>query len=170
MQNIRRKTQDSKSKISRLLSLFMLVLTTLACQSDGFYKAIEDIKDGVWFEKNELSFVVDIKDKTERFDLYYYVRNATQYPYSNLYISRKLIGPEKEQSPIIRNNIILFDANTGEPLGDGLGDIWDHKILIAKGIGFDKIGKHTFRLRQEMRQDSLPSILSIGISLEKVKK
>jgi gliding motility-associated lipoprotein GldH len=81
-----------------------------------------------------------------------------------------VIGPEKEQSAIIRNNITLFDANTGEPLGDGLGDIWDHKVLIAKGISFDKIGKYTFKLRQEMRQDSLPSILSVGISLEKVKK
>jgi gliding motility-associated lipoprotein GldH len=151
-------------------SFFFLLLLTLACQSDGFYKAIEDIKDGVWFEKNEVAFVVDIKDKTDRFDLYYYVRNATQYPYSNLYISRKVIGPDKEQSAIIRNNITLFDANTGEPLGDGLGDIWDHKVLIAKGIGFDKIGRYTFKLRQEMRQDSLPSILSVGISLEKVNK
>ena len=71
---------------------------------------------------------------------------------------------------MVRNSINLFDATTGEPFGNGLGDLWDHKILIANDIQFDKVGKYTIKLRQYMRQDPLPYLMSVGISLEKTKK
>ena len=154
--------------MKKIISIVLIVLA--GCQSDGFYKAIEDIKDGNWYEKNEPTFIFEIKDKTEHFNLYYYIRNATQYQYSNIYISRYMTGPEKENYPMVRNSVNLFDATTGEPFGDGLGDLWDHKVLIAKDIQFNKVGKYTIKLRQYMRQDPLPYLMSVGISLEKIKK
>lgn len=61
---------------------------------------------------------------------------------------------------------ILADAD-GRPLGNGLGDIWDNKILFKHNVRFQKPGVYEFILNQAMRMDSLPMIIDAGISIEK---
>jgi gliding motility-associated lipoprotein GldH len=148
---------------------FVLMLSTFGCSPEGFYKAIEDTKGGTWAEKDLLSFPFEIKDTNQRFDLYFYVRNASQYPFSNLYVKQELTLPDGTKSTDVRYNLQLFDETTGKPFGSGLGDLWDHKILIAKDIQFKQIGKHIIKLKQEMRQDPLPYLLAMGVILEPKK-
>jgi gliding motility-associated lipoprotein GldH len=59
-----------------------------------------------------------------------------------------------------------MDEKTGKPMGDGLGDLFDHKIIALKNYRFPRAGKYTFKVRQYMRQDPLPAILSMGVSVE----
>jgi gliding motility-associated lipoprotein GldH len=61
----------------------------------------------------------------------------------------------------------LFDPITGAPLGDGLGDIFDHRILAVSNQRFPENGLYRFKIQQFMRQDSLPLILSVGLRVEK---
>jgi len=61
---------------------------------------------------------------------------------------------------------ILADAN-GKWLGNGLGDIWDNKILFKQNVKFPKRGLYQFTLNQAMRLDSLPMIMDAGLSIEK---
>ena len=61
-----------------------------------------------------------------------------------------------------------MDEKTGKPMGDGLGDLFDHKIIALKNYRFPRAGKYTFKVRQYMRQDPLPAILSMGVSVETV--
>ena len=61
-----------------------------------------------------------------------------------------------------------MDEKTGKPMGDGLGDLFDHKIIALKNYRFSRAGKYTFKVRQYMRQDPLPAILSMGVSVETV--
>jgi len=61
---------------------------------------------------------------------------------------------------------ILADPN-GKWLGEGLGDIWDNKILFKQNVKFRKSGLYEFSLTQAMRVDSLPMIMDAGISIEK---
>jgi gliding motility-associated lipoprotein GldH len=143
---------------------------TFGCKTDGFYKGIEDLKDGVWPEKYEAKFQFDITDTLKTYDLYYHIRNTPSYPYYNLYISRELQYPDGSKEVAIKNELILFDEKTGLPLGNGLGDLWDHKIKIANKVRFKKLGKHTVTLKQFMRQDPLPFVLSVGLSLEPIAK
>ena len=62
---------------------------------------------------------------------------------------------------------MLFDQKTGKPLGDGLGDIYDHKVISSRSFMFPTKGKYTIKLKQYMRQDPLPYIMSMGVSVEK---
>ena len=64
-------------------------------------------------------------------------------------------------------NMDLFDPVSGKPLGEGLGDIFDHRILALSNQQFPGKGLYRFKVQQFMRQDSLPLILSVGLRVEK---
>jgi gliding motility-associated lipoprotein GldH len=68
------------------------------------------------------------------------------------------------------DEIVLFDPVTGKPMGEGLGDIYDHKVLAFKDFKFPKKGKYKIQIRQYMRQNPLVDIVSAGVSVEKVLK
>jgi gliding motility-associated lipoprotein GldH len=147
-----------------------LIIGTLAlasCDSNVLYKDHEDIEEGEWFIKNEPTFSFEITDTTQTYNVYYLVRNAAGYPYYNLYVKRFLLNPENKIVNEALNELILMDEKTGKPLGDGLGDLFDHKIIALKNHRFPKAGKYTFKVRQYMRQDPLLGILSVGVSVEK---
>lgn len=152
-------------------SILALGLLTIlwSCDDSVVYKAHEDIKDGLWYIKNKPEFKVNIEDTVSRYNVFYVFRNALQYPYYNLYLTRQVNGPD---GALISNTLEeLFVSNeiTGKPYGKGLGDLFDHKVPIAKDYSFPKSGVYTFKLSQSMRQNPLPHILSVGISVEKVK-
>jgi gliding motility-associated lipoprotein GldH len=68
------------------------------------------------------------------------------------------------------DELTLFNANTGKPLGSGLGDIFDHKFKIKSlsNYRFPKAGEYTFSVEQNMRQDPLLGVISVGVSIEPV--
>lgn len=137
-----------------------------SCHSDGVFKDHEDIEDGMWYIKNEPLFTFEIKDASQPYTLYYLVRNGIAYPYYNLYLKRYLLDDKNKVISEALNELILMDEKTGKPLGDGAGDLFDHKIVALKNYKFPKAGKYTFKIRQYMRQDPLPMILSVGVSVE----
>jgi gliding motility-associated lipoprotein GldH len=51
-------------------------------------------------------------------------------------------------------------------LGDGLGDIWDNRILLKDQVKFPQAGEYRFELYQAMRINPLPGIMDAGIRIE----
>ena len=148
---------------------FLLMATLLGCDPNVLYKDHEDIADGKWFVKNEPTFTFEIADTAQVYNVYYLVRNNISYPYYNLYVKRFLTDSTNKNGNEALNELILMDEKTGKPLGDGLGDLFDHKIIALKNYHFPRKGKYTFKVRQYMRQDPLVDILSMGISVEKIE-
>jgi gliding motility-associated lipoprotein GldH len=153
--------------MKKIVTLIFIAFAFFSCETNAIYKSIEDLKDSSWFIKQEPTFVVDVEDETIPYNIYILVRNASQYGFNNLYITRYIYGPDKKPLSVRLEEMILFDTKTGKPLGDGLGDIFDHKFLSTRNFKFPKKGKYTFKLKQYMRQDPLPYIMSVGISVEK---
>ncbi|RYU95821.1 gliding motility lipoprotein GldH [Emticicia agri] len=153
--------------MKKLISGIFLCFTVLACDSNAIYKSFIDFKDTNWYVKDVPAFTFEVKDETIPYDIYLLVRNASQYPYNNLYVTRYIYGPDNKLINKELKQIILFEPKTGKPLGKGLGDIWDSKVLSSRGYKFPKKGKYTIKLQQYMRQDPLPFIMSIGLSVEK---
>jgi gliding motility-associated lipoprotein GldH len=156
--------------LSHLVIFASLCLTAFSCNTDPntVYKQHEDIEDGKWFLKNEPTFTFEIADTTQRYNVHYLVRNSLAYPYYNLYIKRFLLDDKQKTIDEALNELILMDEKTGKPLGDGMGDLFDHKIVALKNYKFSRKGKYSIKIRQYMRQDPLPEVLSMGISVEKV--
>jgi len=145
----------------------LLCFLVISCESNAIYKSFEDLKDTNWYIKTVPSFTFEVKDETIPYDIYLLIRNASQYPYNNLYITRYIYGPDNKVISTRLEEVILFNPKTGRPAGKGLGDIFDNKFISSRGYKFPKKGKYTIKLKQYMRQDPLPYIMSVGISIEK---
>lgn len=154
----------------RLFALVCFCISISGCDKNVVYKAHEDIDDGLWYIKNKPAFKVEISDTLETYNLYYLVRNSLQYPYYNLYLTRKITDPQGKAVSSTLEEVFLSNQTTGKPFGKGLGDLFDHKIPFLKNHRFPKAGTYTFTLSQSMRQNPLPFIISVGISVEKVEK
>ncbi len=133
------------------------------------YSAYEDIPDGMWYIDNTPTFKVEISDTTQKYNVYYLVRNSLQYPYYNLYISKKIKDPTGLEISNRMDELFMTNEITGKPYGKGLGDLFDHKIMILGNHTFEKQGIYEFKFTQFMRQNPLPFVLSMGISVEKAE-
>lgn len=145
----------------------LCVISLWACSSETVFKDNADLPDGKWYIKNVPSFTFEIEDASLTYNLYYNVRNNISYPYYNLYLSRYLYNSQGKVINSKLDELILADASTGKPFGSGLGDICDHKVLAISKYKFPAKGKYTFKIAQYMRQNPLPDVLSVGVSIER---
>jgi gliding motility-associated lipoprotein GldH len=157
-------------KTAVCLSLLFVALALSYCTPRNDFKAINDLKNNAWPIDSTQSFTFTIADAGKSYDFYYLIRNATTYPFYNLYIKRSLTDSTTKVMSKSMEELILFDANTGKPLGSGLGDIFDHKFKIESlsNYHFPRAGEYTFSVVQNMRQDPLLGVMSIGVSIEPV--
>ena len=130
------------------------------------YEENIDIEDKTWLANDTLSFSFKVEEKANMYDVYYNVRNTITYPYQNLYVNYTL---QNTAGDTIRKDLInmtLFDPKTGKPFGNGLGDIFSHQFRVMSQYQFPDTGVYHFKLNQFMRRDSLPEILSVGVSIK----
>jgi gliding motility-associated lipoprotein GldH len=154
-------------QLFRIGILFLSIIFLSSCDTKTIYKAHEDIKDGLWYIADTPSFKVEVRDTMQQFHLYYLIRNSIDYPYYNLYLTHRLYDPDGNFISGNLEEIYLSDETTGKPFGNGLGDLFDHKIRFRKNFTFPKPGIYTISVSQTMRQNPLPSIISVGLSVEK---
>jgi len=152
-----------------LLLALAAALTLSACDPNRVYEENTDLTSPsgdpyVWDVQQRPSFTFAIADTTARYDVYFNVRNAAGYGFYNLYLKHTLTGPEGRVvgRPLLHQMIIL-DPKTGEPLGAGAGDIFDHQFLALRKVHFARPGNYKVTLEQYMRQNQLPGIMSVGV-------
>ncbi|KAA9338509.1 gliding motility lipoprotein GldH [Hymenobacter busanensis] len=151
--------------------LWLLVLPLLvACDPNRVYETNIDLPDYAWSVQNKPSFSFDIQDTTQLYDVYFNVRNASAYGYYNLYVKHTLTGPDGQVVSRLLHHMVLMDPKTGEPLGDGTGDIFDHQFLALPKQRFARPGTYTVVLEQYMRQDVLPGIMAMGVRVVKANE
>jgi gliding motility-associated lipoprotein GldH len=110
---------------------------------------------------------VDITDTINPCNVYINVRNASDYPFSNLFLFLETRYPNGAFSKDTLE-CVLADGS-GKWLGSGSGDIWDNQILFKKNVVFKQKGKYYFNLEQAMRLQNLPQILDIGLRVERAQ-
>ena len=151
------------------LLLFYSAFFLASCHPDTVFDDYHDLKDNAWFIKDEQAFTFTIQDNAQKYSLFYNIRHALQYPYYNLYVTYQLKDKSGKVLSTRLQELVLYDAKTGKPLGNGLGDIFDHQIVCLSGLAFPEKGEYTFSIKQYMRQDPLPGVMSVGIKVEKEK-
>ncbi|MFO7788932.1 MAG: gliding motility lipoprotein GldH [Bacteroidales bacterium] len=150
-----------------LISLVLVFVLAQACDTNTVYKQYEEIPNKVWETNYQPEFDVDIEDTDQIYNINIHIRNASMYPYYNIWLFMHSTTPTGETS-IDTVECKLADES-GEWLGDGMGDIWDNKIPWKLNHSFPQKGKYTFRMEQGMRDKKLPGIMDVGISVEKVE-
>lgn len=146
--------------------VFLSAIVLISCDSSRVYEDYHDMEESFWHLDSTQRFQFQIEDTTRRYNLDATFRNASSYPFYNLYfqytISDSLGNTLEEQL----KEVHLFDSKTGKPYGNGLGDLFDHSFRLEEQYQFAAPGKYTISLVQYMRRDTLPFILSVGARVE----
>lgn len=147
------------------LPLGLLFIVLAACNKGAMYQKYIAIPDKVWDTKNPVTFKVNVPDTINYYNIFVNIRNGDSYIYSNLYLFIDIASPMHitERDTM---ECILADPNTGKWLGQGLGDIWDNKILFKRNVRFPRVGEYDFTYTQAMRTDKLPMIIDAGLVVE----
>lgn len=156
------------TRLSPFLVCCSIIL--LSCDTNTILKDNYDIPDAEWFVKDSPSFSFEITDTNVTYNVFYNVRNTRNYLYHNLYLTHYLTDNKGKVIHQHLDEIILFDPTTGKSSGEGLGDIYDHKVLAFKDFKFPSKGKYKIKISQYMRQNPLLDIISAGFTIEKKDK
>lgn len=149
----------------------MLTILLSSCGDDArVYEQYNDFESRYWLVQDKPQFEFSIPDASIKYTLYADVRNSVSYPWSRFFMNYSLMdsaGTELKKDLVSE---FLFDAKSGKPLGkSGLGDIYDHEVVLLKDYQFAKAGKYKMSFEQQMRTDTLQGILAVGLRVEKIE-
>lgn len=145
----------------------LLIILLAACSKPPVLEVVLDTDENNWDLSKKLITEVNIDDTLSSYNFYIYVRNTTDYKYSNFFLFIKTTFPNG-QIAIDTLECILADKN-GKWLGKGNGKIKDNKILLKKNAIFPMQGTYKFEIEHAMRTNKVSGIKSIGFRIEKSK-
>jgi gliding motility-associated lipoprotein GldH len=152
---------------SGLILVVMCTLALAGCE-EVFFQESKTISNKSWVQGSNITFDVAVIDTMTGYDFYIDLRNEASYPFANIYMFVTTTFPSGKSA---RDTVECFLADkTGRWLGTGLGDVLDNHILFKDNVRFPNAGTYRFEFKQGMRKEALPSILDLGISLEKHRK
>ena len=139
----------------------------VSCNKDVLYSASSAIPGNTWVAEQPMNFDVPVSDTLNKYNIFINLRNESDYEFSNLYLFIDIYSP----GHVVERDTMecILYSPEGRPLGRGLGDILDNKILFKQNVRFRAPGIYEFKLTQAMRMDSLPMIMDAGITIETVK-
>jgi gliding motility-associated lipoprotein GldH len=156
--------------MKQLTYVFAMVLLLIACDSSRVYELNNEFENRIWIADSTQNFAFNITDSTSAYNLYYNLRNSASYPFRNIYVRYSL---KDSSGNVLQTDLVngqLFESISGKPLGEGLGDVFDHQFSILEEYSFPGTGLYTIELNQYMRRDTLPEILAVGVRVEKAMK
>jgi len=146
----------------------IITVFLLSCDEQRVYEKNQDFDSRYWLVSEKPEFEFEISDTLQSYNLYCNVRNSLDYPFARIFITYHL---KDSTGSLMDKNLVralLFDEKTGKPFGDsGLGDLYDHQILLKKNCRFTRSGKYKVSFEQYMRTDTLAGILAVGLRVEK---
>ncbi len=149
----------------------MLALVFLAgCRPGPEYQDHFTIPNHAWKSDFRPEFKFVISDTAVPYQLFLIVRHTDAYRFQNIWINLDSKGPGDSSFTLNRAEVTLAAPN-GRWLGRGMGELYEQRVPVntpGNPVYFRRPGKYVLRLTQDMRQDPLPEILTVGIRLEKL--
>ncbi|MBW7845013.1 MAG: gliding motility lipoprotein GldH [Bacteroidia bacterium] len=153
-----------KKFFSFVCSLY-IISTLVSCDTDRVIDENKTIENSSWYYKSLIPFDVQITDTTIPYNVYVNLRVAADYKYSNMFMWVHTSNPDRKTDK--RRIEIRLADESGKWLGNGLGDIYDYQFPAFKKIKFNQQGFYRFELEQNMRDDTLMYVKSVGVRVEK---
>lgn len=148
-----------------LVALGLLLLQ--ACDTLDVYEKMAFFPQHEWKSSQKPDFRFQIEDTVSTYNIYVVIRHEDAYRYNNIWLNVTTQAPFDTARKQMLNLILANNAKGW--LGVGMGDVFDHRILITRHPVKLKKGNYVFTLQQPMREDPLPYVLNAGIRVEKTK-
>lgn len=152
-----------KSNFFKSYILFVLAGLLIACNPDRIFEDYQGMETLQWAISDTVTFELD-PEKTEQVLPTIGIRYNDQYEYHNLYVKFLMtdsLGVSLQDSLI---NIELFDSKTGEPLGEGFGNVFTKYDTLPFG-NLDENRFVRIHFLQYMRKEQIDGIEAVGLKI-----
>jgi gliding motility-associated lipoprotein GldH len=157
----------------KIFFFLLLAGSGISCQGDFLLHDNYDFESEKWPIKLLPTFEVDITDDNQAqylnkpLEFFLEVRHSQRYAFHNLYVNVLVFDPQQKKIVDQLCEVILFDPVTGAPRGSGSG-LYENRYQLPalRTLRFTKKGKYVFKLRQQMREDPLESLSSVGLAIK----
>lgn len=154
-----------KTALLKLLGFIALSLLYQACGQDVVFHQQNRLPAGGWHFEDCANFEAEIRDSLSLHAMYLYVRNTTDYGYSNLYIFLDIEFPDQR---VFRDTIACTLADRrGQWTGSGIGRLRSQRFLFRDNVWFPNAGTYRFRICHGMRYETIEGISDVGIRIER---
>lgn len=158
-------------KYLKTLPLIAAVLLS-ACgkPAETAYQKQVGLPGAKWDYSFQPEFSFDIPDTTAKYKVYLILRHDAAFPNSNIWIRLKTKQPGDKKFDAGTRVEATLAVSDGQWLGTNIGSIYEYKILLKPGKDYKKFtqtGTYTVKLEQIMRENPLPSMVNIGLRVER---
>lgn len=153
-----------------LTILTLSVLASCGKPKETAYQKQVGIPGAKWDYTFQPEFSFEIPDTTAKYKVYLVLRHDAAFPNSNIWVRLKTKAPQQKQYDAGNRIEAGLAAPDGQWLGSNIGSIYEHKILLKAGRDYPKFtqtGTYTLKLEQIMRENPLPSVINIGLRVER---
>ena len=133
------------------------------CRKKSVYHEYLTLENTVWDKNYTCNFDVEIEELDTLYDVTFYLRHTTNYPYSNIWLFVNQISPEGN---IIADTIAYEVADyTGRWQAKDVGSVLTLPIAYKQKHKFKQKGNYRYSIRHGMRTDTLQGVQAIGFKL-----
>jgi len=154
-----------KTSRLRFLTLTLTILTLASCNGNLLFTDETVMPDNTWTLFNNPEFTWTVADTIQRTDIFFTIRNGSQYPFRNIFLFVTTLSPDGKS---ITDTLEYFLADEkGKWLGTGFGDIRELKLPYRQNVYFPSKGTYLFSIQHGMREADLRGIYDVGLRIEK---
>jgi len=150
-----------------LLFTIGAILALSGCQAGSIYEQKVSFPAKGWSADSAYVFQFPIADASASYDILYHIRHDLDYPYYNLFIQAELSDSAGNGLVVDKHEMILLDAETGKPLGSGLGGVYSKDFIALARVHFPKPGIYKAKVSQFMREPWLAGIKDFALQVKK---
>lgn len=152
--------------MKRLIKYFVLSFIVLftSCNDGAVKDVFINIPNHNWSYVRPIKTDVDIIDSSVPYTLSVNFRHTEDYRYANLWIRVSIIDPSKKKRT--ERKEFQLALQDGEWLGKGSGNLYSYQLVFKEAFKFDTVGKYTFIIEQNMRDNPLKYVTDVGLRVE----
>jgi gliding motility-associated lipoprotein GldH len=151
---------------SAFLFCFLLVTSLFVRCTSSVIDSNVEIPERKWTYRNHLTTAFEIKDNSKTYNVYFKLRHTADYKYSNIFILAHFIDGKQKTTKRYQYKLA---KNDGEWLGSGSGNVFSYTLPMLTNYHFNKNGKFSIEIEQNMRDNPLLEISDAGVLIEEVK-
>lgn len=151
----------------RLTIVCFSISLIAGCADNAVVDVNKEIGRRTWSYIKKVSIPVKIEDSSRSYNLYLNLRHTAEYKYSNIFVLIHQIAPGGKRTTERKEFQLAYPD--GEWLGSGAGNLYTYQLLFKENYKFPSPGTYVFEFEQNMRDNPLREIRSVGMRVEPVE-
>ena len=152
--------------INNLIRILIFFLTMSSCNEKKLIDKFKGFDENGWNSNTPSIFHFSTKDLDYITNVSFRIRYDIEYPYQNLYYNFNILDSIDTVVKKELNEIILFNEINGKPIGNGISKTFILEEKIIENLTLKKNSSFSVHIYQEMREENLIGIKSIGVLIK----